>query len=337
MNLMPTNKTLSRQGPCSNKRRRKGLKRGLVARLGGVALRAMTAGVRWLTPGQAGRLGAALGRTMFVCTPHRRRIAFRNLSFALQEKGREERTRILRDCYDNIGRSLVEFMRLPSVSKKDAIHELISLEGEEHLRAALAKKRGVLLLTAHYGNWELVGAKLAASGYPLNVLARHQRDTGATRLVNSLRETAGMRVIPARKVDAAQILRCLKRGEIVGFLADQNAGRKGIFVDFFGRAASTHPGIALFALRTKAPVVPVFGLRNSDNRHVALLLPEVKLIETGNMREDVAANTAAFTRLIEQQIRLRPELWFWLHDRWRTRPLHEGDSNSRPAYSGNNT
>jgi KDO2-lipid IV(A) lauroyltransferase len=106
-------------------------------------------------------------------------------------------------------------------------------------------------------------------------------------------------------------------------LIDQNAAHEGIFVEFFGRLASTHAGAALFAIRTGAPVVPVFGIRHEDNTHTALILPEVEVIRTGNLKADIMANTEAFTRLVEQQIRARPEMWFWLHDRWKSRPKGE--------------
>lgn len=298
-----------------------------MARLGGGALRLLAAGVWRLSPGGAGSLGTFLGRVMLMLTPHRRRVARQNISFALPEKSEEERERILRQCYENIGKSLVEFLRLPYLWQKGSLDEVISLEGEEHLRAALKKGRGVILLTAHYGNWELVGARLTASGYPLNVIARHQRDSGTTQLVNGVREAAGMRVLAARRADSSEILRRLRQNEIVGLLADQNAGRKGLFVDFFGRPASTHAGAALFALRSRAAVVPVFGLRNEDGTHTARLLPEVELVRTGRMREDVEANTARFSRIIEEQIRARPGLWFWLHERWRTRPRRQEKSD----------
>jgi len=296
----------------------KHVKGALAARLGGILLRGLARIAGRLSRRQAEQLGRVLARVLFLFTPYRRGIAWRNLCFAFREKDVAELRRILWECYENFGRCLVEFLRLPKLRKEGEIHELVSLEGEEHLRRALARGRGVVLLTAHYGNWEMVGAKLAACGYPLNVLARQQRDAVTTRLVDGIRQSCGMRVLAARNGDSRVILACLRRGEIVGFLADQNAGRRGIFVDFFGRAASTFAGAALFALRTKAAVVPVFGLRNRDNTHTARLLPEVELIQTGSVRRDVEANTAAFTRLIEHQIRSRPGLWFWLHDRWRT-------------------
>ncbi len=310
----------------------KDIKGAAVARLGGMALRGLARVAGWFSQGQAGRLGSALGRLIFIFTPHRRGIAWRNLTFAFPDRSEEELRRILRRCYENLGLCLVEFLRLPAVGRNRGIHELVALEGEEHLRRAVAKGRGVILLTAHYGNWELVGAKLAASGFPLNVLAREQRDGSTTSLVNGIREQAGMRVLGTRDNETSRVLGCLRRGEIVGFLVDQNAGRDGMFVDFFGRLASTHAGAAFFALRAGAAVVPVFGLRGAGNTHIARLLPEVEIIRSGNLREDMKTNTAAFTHLLEEQIRACPEMWFWLHDRWKARPPQE---KRGPRQAGN--
>jgi len=316
-------KTTSRKPAGKIGRQWKHYKGMLVARLGGFALRGMAWLAHRLPSAQANRFGKNLGRLLFYCTPNRRHIALNNLSQAFPGKSKVELFRVLHDCYSNLGLCIVEFLRLPALKKYEKVAEVITLEGEEHLRSALAKGRGVILLTAHFGNWELVGAGLAAAGYTLNVLARHQKDKATTSLVDSIRETAGMRVLPARSGDASRILRCLRRGEIIGFLIDQNAAREGIFVDFFGRLASTHAGAALFAIRTRAPVIPIFGIRHKDNTHTALILPEVEVIRTGNLKEDIRANTAAFTRLVEQQIRARPEMWFWLHDRWKSRPKTE--------------
>jgi len=294
----------------------------LISRVGGLALRGLAWYAQRLTRESAGRLGASVGRLALRCTPHRRGIALRNISFALQKSDEESRA-ILAACYINLGKCLVEFLRLPTLIRSNELLHLVSAEGEEHLKAALARGKGVVLLTGHFGNWELMGARLVAMGYRVNVLARHQNDKGTTSFVDGLRATAGMRVISARHGIVNPALGCLRRGEIVVFLVDQNADREGIFVDFFGRLASTHAGAAFFALRTGAAVIPAFGVRNPDDTHSGHFLPEMELIRTGRLRKDIEVNTAAFTRIVEAQIRLRPDMWFWLHDRWRARPPSE--------------
>jgi KDO2-lipid IV(A) lauroyltransferase len=272
---------------------------------------------------RAQQLGGLLGRLLFVIVPKRRAIAWKNLQIAFPEKTEAERRQILRGSAEHVGKSLVEFLRLPKLYDRGDLQSLVRLEGEENLRAALAKGRGVVLLTAHFGNWEYSGAIIASRGFPMNVIARQQRDNRTTRLINGLRETAGMRVLEARNADSSQIMKCLRRNEIVAILVDQHAGQNGLFVDFFGRPASTHRGAALFALRTKSPVITMVQYREKDDTHVTRLGEELALVSTGNVRRDVASNTAGFTKFVEEQVRLRPEMWLWMHDRWRSRPARQ--------------
>lgn len=300
----------------------------LAAGLGGIALRMANLAVQFLPAAGSDAVGRAIGRLVLLTAPKRRRLARANIALAFPEKSAAEVDWILRGCCQNLGRSLVEFLRLPRLCKASGLAQIVKLEGAEHLAAALAKGRGVVLLTAHFGNWEMIGARLVAEGFPLTVLARETRDSSTTRLMTSIREAVGMRVLHTQQGhQQSNILRSLRRNEVVGFLIDQNAGHKGIFIDFLGRPASTHAGAALFALRSKAPVIPLFCFRD-EYCHSGRLLPEVELIRTGSLRGDVAANTAAFTRLVEAQVRARPELWFWLHDRWRTRPPGERARNA---------
>jgi Kdo2-lipid IVA lauroyltransferase/acyltransferase len=297
----------------------------LPSRLGGRALYGLMAIAGLLPPRPAQQLGVALGRLLFFIVPKRRAIAEKNLLVAFPEKSEAERRRILRRSAENVGKSLVEFLRLPKLCRQGAISRLVRLEGKENLRAALAKGRGVIMITAHFGNWEYTGAKLAEAGFPITVLARQQRDSNTTRLINGIRQQVGMEVLEARNADSNQILKCLRENKIVAILIDQHAGQGGLFVDFFGRPASTHRGAALFALRARAPVIPLVQYREKDNTHVSYLAPELALLRTGTVREDIDANTALFTKFVEEQIRARPETWLWMHDRWRSAPPPEGE------------
>ena len=323
--ICPQMPNLNTENPQRTAKRRSALRRArsvLISRVAGLVVRGLAWYAQRLTREGAGRFGASIGRLALRCTPHRRGIALRNIAWALQKSG-EESSAILAACYLNLGKCLVEFLRLPTVIRSNELLHTVSATGEEHLKAALAKGNGVVLITGHFGNWELMGARLAARGYHVNALARHQNDKSTTSFVDGLRGTTGMRVIWGTHglVDAA--VACLRRGEIVAFLVDQNAGREGTFVDFFGRLASTHTGAAVCALTTGAAVIPAFGVRNPDDTHSGYFLPEVELVRTGSLRKDIEVNTAAFTKIVEAQIRLRPDMWFWLHDRWRARPPSE--------------
>ena len=271
------------------------------------------------------RLGAGLGGLMRWLSPRHYRIVMANLQLAFgSEKSEGELAAIARGCYRHLGKCLMEFIRLPAMTPDD-IRRVTRYQGREHLDAALSAGKGVILLTAHLGNWEMVGARFAADGYPLHVIARAQRDDRLTEYIRQTREVAGMRVLH-REDSVRASLRALRSNEVVGILLDQNAGDDGVFVDFFGHLASTAPGAAAFALRTGAAVVPAFGRRNPDDSHTICIYEPAPLIHTGDSRSDIAANTQRYTKIIEEQIRTCPEQWFWLHKRWKSRPPEE-----RPA------
>lgn len=279
-------------------------------------LRALAAWVRWapmsLNYWLADRLGAGLYRW-----PRFRQVALENLRRVFGP-GLPDRTAeyLARRSVQNNCRVVVEFLKLPTLPPEEVARR-VTLEGVERLDAALARGRGVILLTAHYGNWEWMGARLVQAGYSLHVIAREQDDADITALVRGTREGVGMRVLERREVREA--LRCLRGNGVLGVLADQYAGRRGTIVDFLGTPTSTVIGPAVFALRTGAAIVPAFISRNGNNHHRVQLQPAVPLVQTGNREADIVANTARFNRIIAAQIRERPEEWLWIHRRWKLR------------------
>jgi KDO2-lipid IV(A) lauroyltransferase len=236
----------------------------------------------------------------------------------------EELARLRRQAYLHMGRNLVEFMRLRALSP-DEVDALVRLEGEEHLRRALAAGQGVIILTAHFGNWELLGARLAqvCGRGKFHVVAQPQRDERLTRLLDSVRQPHGVTVI-SRGAAAREVLRALRRGEAVGILLDVDMKESGILVDFLGRPASTAAGPAVFALRTGAAVVPVFALRQPDGSHIGRILKPVEIIKRGDAESDIEENTARFSEIIGDWVRAYPEQWIWLPDRWRSAAGAEG-------------
>jgi len=246
-----------------------------------------------------------------------------NLEIAFgREKTPAELRSIARESYRHLGMNLLEFLRMPIMTPAEIDGRVTVVDGE-NLDAGLKRGKGVVLFTAHLGNWELAGAKLALIGYPINVIARDQADERTARLFRHLRESCGLRVIPSRTAVRAS-LRCLRRNEVVCILGDINAGTRGVFVDFFGKLASTVAGPAALAMRTGAAVVPSFCARLPNDHHIGRCWEPIILDTTGDWDSDVIRHTAALTKLIEQQIRREPEQWYWLHRRWKTRPPWEG-------------
>ncbi len=268
----------------------------------------------------AGRLLAYVG---YAAAARQRRVARRNLRMALPELSEPERTRIVRGVFRNLGRLLVEFSRFPKLTRDD-IEDLVEYEGLEHYERALAEGRGVLVLTAHVGAWELSSFAHSVYGYPMKFLTRPIDNPLVEDLIARYRTRAGNAVIS--RTDAVRgVLKALDDKEAVGILVDQNTTRgDGVFADFFGIPAATTPGLAMFALRTGAPVVPGFiRWDEARGRHVLEFQPPEPLIRSGDRRADVLANTARFNRIVEDFVRKYPDQWLWIHRRWKTRPEGE--------------
>ncbi len=265
-------------------------------------------------------VGRRLGDLAYWALPGRRAVARENLERALgRERTPRELARVCRESFRHLGMMLVEactfFFRPPSV-----LLSRVEVEGVDHLKAAAAMGRGVLLLTAHFGNWELLAASHVHSGYPLSVVVRPLDSAVLNRLVSRFRERGDVELIPKRHA-LRGVREALGRGWMVGILLDQNASRReGVFVPFFGEPASTSKSLALLALSSGAPVVPVFIQREAGGRHRVTIDPAVSPPATGDRQGDILAFTAAFSRIVESQIRQCPEQWFWMHRRWRTRP-----------------
>jgi KDO2-lipid IV(A) lauroyltransferase len=275
---------------------------------------------RVLPPRQADRFGSLIGLLMFRCVRRYREVARRNLANAFGWGPRETEA-AARETFQNIGKTLVEFLRLPGLSAAE-VRRLCRLEGIEYVHEALAAGRGVIVISAHYGNWELFTARVAADSIPVSVVAREADDAAMNALVNGIREGCGYRVIP-RQSAPRRVLEKLRRNEVVALLMDQNTISGGEFVPFFDRLAATVTGPAVFALRTGAALIPAFDVRQPDGTHVGRFEPPVVPVVTGDQVEDVRALTARLTAVIEAQIRANPTQWFWIHDRWRHRPPHE--------------
>jgi KDO2-lipid IV(A) lauroyltransferase len=247
-------------------------------------------------------------------------MAMDNLRIAYgTEKKDQEFQSIARRSYQHLGRSLAELARV-MVSPPERVMERVRMEGLDHYLNARKKGCGVLYLTAHLGNWELMALVHSLQGYPINVIARPVDNPLLERLLSRLRSRWGNRVI--RKGGALrEVLKLLKAGETVGFLLDQNVAiNQGVFVNFFSRPACTHKTLALLALKTGAVVLPAFTFREEGNGHRIIVEPPVLLEETGDTERDLVVNTQKFTSLIESYVRRYPDQWLWVHRRWKTQP-----------------
>jgi len=264
-------------------------------------------------------LGVLLGKLMFRLPGRDKERAIENLTIAFgNEKSQQEIREICRRCFENLGKGLMEVLQFPRLKRKN-LDRLVAFEGRQNLDEALKTGKGVILLTAHFGNWELLGASLALSGYAINFIVRAVRSPRLDALVTRNRESKGIKCI-SRGASIKSGLKCLRRNELLGILSDIDTKVDGVFVDFFGRPAFTPRGPASIALRTGAALVPAFIVRQKDNTHKIIIEKPLELQITDDLEEDVRANTALFTKVIESYIRKYPEQWIWIHQRWKTQP-----------------
>ena len=267
-------------------------------------------------------VGVLLGKIGYRLDGRHVRIGMKNLEIAFPEKTEEERRRILKESYVNLGRSAAEYIRLAGFFHK-RLKRRVAYQGLPHFSHAMQAKpgKGVLVLTAHFGNFELLLAAQALHGYQITVVHHTQRFLAGDALMTFARERAGVDII--RKHSAARaVLRALKDNEMVGIPFDQNAKRsEAVFVPFFGEPAATTGAVTRLAMISGAPVVPVFMVRQPDNRHHRIVVSqEIPLQRTGDIEADVLENTRRFVKAIEDAVRAHPEQFLWTHRRYRTRP-----------------
>jgi KDO2-lipid IV(A) lauroyltransferase len=282
--------------------------------LGRWALRGAWALFRLLPLRAAQRLGAGLGQLAYALSRRYRRVAIENLRRAFPDWTPQQVKTTAQRVFRNFGVSLAEFLKAPSMTQPE-IERILTVVGLEHLDAAFAEGKGVLLITGHFGNWELMARYICMLGYPVAVIARDADDPGTTELVTMLRERSGYRVFP-RGNAARLVLKALRANEAVGILPDQNAG--DVFVEFFGQKAGSVAGPAVFHLRTGAPLVPLFNVRLPDDRHRVEILAPMRFEPSGDAQADYQRIMQALHDVLEGYVRRYPDQWLWLHDRWKS-------------------
>lgn len=273
----------------------------------------------WLPHRAARGLCAILAALSYALWPRLRGVGLRNLQLAYPEWTARERRRVLFQSFQNLGRMLADFAHFPRWNRKN-IERLIVYDGYENFQHAQSQGKGLLFLTAHFGSWELGSFAHGVYGHPVNFVVRRLDNPLIDALVDRYRCLSGGRSI--EKGDfARQALKALRQGEAVGILMDQNMlPSEGVFVDFFGHTACTTTGPARVVRKTGAPVALGLVIWDSQQRKYRLRFDLVDWIGREDPEEEIVANTAHYTKLLEQYIRRYPEQWLWVHRRWKTRP-----------------
>ncbi|MBL0697425.1 lysophospholipid acyltransferase family protein [Comamonas sp. JC664] len=289
-----------------------------------------------LTLGVARSLGARLGALAYHLAGGERRKALKSLSVAFPEKSDAEREAVAREAFRHLAAAALEVACTGALD--EALERLVAWPDADRqvLETALARGKGVVFVSGHVGNWELLARRVARAGYPSQSIAKETTDPRLTELVGQFRARGGVRSIWRGQEGAARaMLRALRGGEILGILIDQDTKVQSLFVPFFGQLAATPRAAADLALRTGASVVT--GFCHRDGEGYRLTMEEVPVPQDADREAAALALTAALSTRIEDAIRRAPAQWVWMHQRWKTRPPVGSDvplPEAAPASAG---
>ncbi len=265
------------------------------------------------------RLGSALGAVCYRVLGGRREITLVNLRRSLGSQYHEDHLQeIALESFRELGKTFAEFLCFPKWVRH-GLHRYVTVRGASHVQQAMSAGKGAIVFIGHIGNWELqalVYGQLLSHPSAIAFPLKNQR---LNDWVNECRGLTGLEVIPKYQA-ARQVFRHLRANHAVGFIADQNAGREGVFVDLFGTLASSSRGPVTFALKTGAPILISLDERRPDGHHVLSISEPFYPESTGNLESDVLTNTQFLMKSLESAIRRNPGQWMWMHDRWKSRP-----------------
>jgi len=255
----------------------------------------------------------------FLFIGRKKRIAIENLRTVFgEEKTEAEIKKIFRSCFYGFGKGMIELMY--STGHPEIIKEKVVFENKHYLDDALAQGNGVVAVSAHFGNFPLLLLRIAQEGYLTKVIMRSARDQKVEEYFRKFRKRIGLNVIythPRRKC-VVRSLEALRNNEFLFIPLDQHSGSEGsVFVDFFGKKAATATGPAVFAMRTKAPIVPVFIIRQDNGMHKIVFDKPIAIQEREDEKKTIEATIVKITKVIEKYVRQYPQEWSWMHRRWK--------------------
>lgn len=262
---------------------------------------------------------ANIASLVYILAARQRRNSLESLRIAFgKEKSEAQIKKISRDSFTLIAKSGVELLFL--MDKPALLKKRVEISGRENLDAALSKGKGVILVSAHFGNFPFMLAKLSLEGYKTCGIMRYMRDERMEKFFKIKREKFGIKTIYSqpRRECVENSIHSLRENELLFIPLDQNFGTGGVFVDFFGRKAATATGPIILARRTGAAIIPGFIVRQRDNTHNLIIEPPFELEEGGRPDENIIMNIQGLTNIIEAYIRRYPAEWGWIHRRWKS-------------------
>ncbi|MBR1420504.1 MAG: lysophospholipid acyltransferase family protein [Selenomonadaceae bacterium] len=261
-------------------------------------------------------IGKIFGHLYYLLIKKQRNRAIQQMMPALGVS-EDEAKKIVRKSFINLARNVFDILYMPNLNEKN-LGEYIEIDHLERMRDALAEGHGVVVLTGHIGTWEWLSAAFSLNGMPVTAIAKLQPNQEYSRVLDDLRATIHVEIFNRGTSELLAAGRALKAGKILGFLADQDGGPGGAFINFLGKTASTPLGPAVFAKKFHAPILPAFILRREDGRHRVVIGEVLRYEDHGDSEKDLFDLTEQMTRIIEKIIRENPTQWLWFQKRWNT-------------------
>ena len=261
-------------------------------------------------------IGKIFGHLYYLLIKKQRNRAIQQMMPALGVS-EDEAKKIVRKSFINLARNVFDILYMPNLNEKN-LGEYIEIDHLERMRDALAEGHGVVVLTGHIGTWEWLSAAFSLNGMPVTAIAKLQPNQEYSRVLDDLRATIHVEIFNRGTSELLAAGRALKAGKILGFLADQDGGPGGAFINFLGKTASTPLGPAVFAKKFHVPILPAFILRREDGRHRVVIGEVLRYEDHGDSEKDLFDLTEQMTRIIEKIIRENPTQWLWFQKRWNT-------------------
>jgi KDO2-lipid IV(A) lauroyltransferase len=282
--------------------------------------------IRLMPRSLAHKIGVIFAVFAYYFVPVRKKHIIDMLTLSFPEKTPKEIKSVTKEIYVNFAGTFIDIMFFPAMSGEE-IKNLMFLdaEGEEIFAKVHSKGKGAILMSAHFGNWELTALSFSKR-YPMSVIVAKQSNGLVDKLMNEIRTKQGFHAIYKDPPGTAfrNVMKALRNNEFVAVLSDQDAGKQGVFIPFFGRPASTPKGAAIFALKAKCPIVTAFGVRQKDGS-MKMKIGQIPLPDTGNEEEDIKTINGIYYGQLEAAVREHPGQWFWFHKKWKTRQKTNGD------------
>lgn len=262
--------------------------------------------------------GKSLGFVLYYTDFSHRRTVRRNLKFIYPEWKDEKIRRISKRVFQNFGITIFEILQMSFLKNKNILSNIHIIRGEEHLRNAIDESNGVVVVSAHIGNWESAALFIPCYyGHPVISVARKIDSAIINKLALKMRTRFGNSIIN-KEGALPEMTRTVRNGNILAILIDQSTTTsEGVEIDFFGKKATATPAAAMVALRCKSPVIPAFCIRGKDNKLGIIIEPPVEITRTKSLRNDLITNTQTMNDVVEKIIREYPDQWLWMHKRWK--------------------